>query len=248
VEEETNLASRRLLAVTEEELSRIILDIHDGPVQYLFASLSLLAQIQRQMASPDSNCEDTLPTLNRAVNLVEESLHEIKSFLGTFRPPEFHRRSLEAILEGVVIQHEEWTGSTVHLESGPPIGDVILPVKIALYRILQEALSNAYRHAGVTEQWVKLTCDQTNILLQIIDNGRGFEPPPLHGPKATEREEHIGLRGMRDRISLLGGTFRLASQPGKGTSITVKVPLHDVRESWIAGKKDEGSLWESRFE
>jgi|SRR5579859_187541 len=245
--EEPNLASRRLLAITEEELSRIVLDVHDGPVQYLFASLSLLAQVQRQMAALGPACDESLPTLNRAVSLVEESLHEIKSFLGAFRPPEFHRRSLEAIVEGVVIQHEEWTGSTVHLEFGSKVVDVILPAKIALYRILQEALSNAYRHAEVTEQWVKLTCDQQHIILQIIDNGRGFEPPPLHGPQATEREEHIGLRGMRDRVSLLGGTFRLVSHPGKGTTITVKVPIRDVISRPVPGR-EEGDLWANRYE
>src|SRR5689334_4946284 len=220
-DQEANLASRRILAITEEELSRIVLDIHDGPVQYLFASLSLLAQMQRQM-NADANCESLAPTLDRAASLVEQSLHEIKSFLGTFRPPEFHRRSLASIVEGVVIQHEDWTGHTVHLEIVPPIDEVTLPVKIAVYRIVQEALSNAHRHAGVSEQRVRLSCVDGEIILQIIDNGRGFDPPLLDGPKGTEREEHIGLRGMRDRVKLLGGTFRLVSQPGKGTSITVK--------------------------
>src|SRR5262249_28153814 len=124
MEQESKLASRRILAVTEEELSRIVLDIHDGPVQYLFASLSLLAQMQRQMNTADAAGDELKPTLDRAAALVEQSLHEIKSFLGTFRPPEFHRRSLAAIVEGVVIQHEEWTGHTVHLEIVPPIDDV----------------------------------------------------------------------------------------------------------------------------
>jgi signal transduction histidine kinase len=104
--------------------------------------------------------------------------------------------------------------------------DVSLPVKIALYRILQEALSNAYRHAGANRQWVRLWGEGDIICLEVEDQGKGFEPPPLEGPQATERVEHIGLRGMRDRVALLGGTFQLFSQPGKGTRITVKVPIH----------------------
>ncbi|MCC7450598.1 MAG: sensor histidine kinase [Anaerolineae bacterium] len=231
MEQESDLASRRLLAVTEEELSRIVLDIHDGPVQYLFASLSLLTQLQHQVSVKEPECTDLLPTINRAAELVEQSLHEIKSFLGTFRPPEFHRRSLSSIIQGLIIQHEEWTGHTVELQMNIAEDHIALPVKIALYRILQEALSNAYRHAGVNKQWVKLWNEKSYICLQIVDNGRGFQPPPLDGPKATEREEHIGLRGMRDRVKLLGGVFQLTSQPGKGTSITVKVPAYEVKET-----------------
>ena len=64
------------------------------------------------------------------------------------------------------------------------------------------------------------------ICMTVIDKGKGFEPPPLDGPLATEREEHIGLRGMRDRVALLGGLFSLASSPGEGTRILVKVPAN----------------------
>ena len=247
MEQESQLASRRILAVTEEELSRIVLDIHDGPVQYLFASLSLLAQMRQQISTSQQNSEELLPTLDRAAGLVEQALHEIKSFLGTFRPPEFHRRSLASIVEGVVIQHEEWTGNTVHLEIAAPVVEVALPIKIALYRIVQEALSNAFRHAGVTEQWVNIICDEANVTLQIRDNGRGFEPPPLDGPQATEREEHIGLRGMRDRVKLLGGTFKLVSQPGQGTAITVKIPNREIKVGPVREQKDSDK-WANQFE
>jgi signal transduction histidine kinase len=247
MDDERNLASRRILAVTEEELSRIILDIHDGPVQYLFATLSLLAQAQRQISTAHEDCEALLPSVNRASKLVEQSLQEIKSFLGTFRPPEFHRRSLDSIIESVVIQYEEWTGNTVHLELQSPIEEVGLPVKIALYRITQEALSNGHRHAGVKEQWVKLSSEQGNIVLQVIDNGRGFDPPPLDGPKGTEREEHIGLRGMRDRVKLVGGVFHLVSQPGKGATITVKIPIQELSRSTSTTEEDNDQ-WATQFE
>ena len=104
--------------------------------------------------------------------------------------------------------------------------DVSLPVKIALYRILQEALSNAYRHAETDLQWVHVWSEDNLICLEVEDRGKGFTPPLLEGPEATERVEHIGLRGMRDRVALLGGTFHLISHPGEGTRITVKVPVY----------------------
>lgn len=62
------------------------------------------------------------------------------------------------------------------------------------------------------------------MVLEVIDQGHGFIPPPLEGPSATEREEHIGLRGMRERMHLVGGQLRVYSEVGQGTSIVVKVP------------------------
>jgi signal transduction histidine kinase len=216
----------RILSVTEEELSRIILDIHDGPVQYLFAALSLLTRIQNQSASGKLDPLALQSQLKQLSDMIETSLREIKSFMGTFRPPEFHSRSLLAIIQGLVIQHEEWSGSTVELKIETLPTDISLPVKIAIYRILQEALSNAYRHAQVDHHWVQLWSEDHMICMTVVDKGKGFEPPPLDGPMATEREEHIGLRGMRDRVALLGGLFSLTSSPGEGTRILVKVPAN----------------------
>lgn len=229
--QERQKASSRMLAVTEEELNRIVLDIHDGPVQYLFAALSLLTRLQQQANTQSADYAEMLQTVNKVSGLVEDSLHEIKSFLGTFRPPEFHRRTLVSLIRGLVIQHEERTGHSIELTLEKLPEAVTLPVKIALYRILQEALSNAYRHSGTEQQWVRVFGRKGSINVEIVDNGSGFEPPLLEGPDATEREEHIGLRGMRDRVKLIGGSFQLESQPGKGTRILVKLPLHDNSEA-----------------
>ena len=69
-----------------------------------------------------------------------------------------------------------------------------------------------------------LSHDRGWVILEVTDDGIGFTPPPLEGPGATEREEHIGLRGMRERVHLVGGQLRLTSQPGQGTQIVVRVP------------------------
>lgn len=214
----------RILSMAEEELSRIILDIHDGPVQYLFTALSLLASIQHDVQGITTR-PDLAPRLAQIATLLESSLYEIKFFLGTFRPPEFRHRSLVSLVEGLVIQHEEWTGATVELTCAELPDDLTLPIKIALYRIVQEALSNAYRHAGVDRHWVRLWGENAVVCLEVRDEGRGFVPPDL-GQTHDEREDHIGLRGMRDRVALLKGEFVLESQPGCGTTIRVTVPLH----------------------
>lgn len=218
-------ASRRILTVTEEELQRIILDIHDGPVQKLFAVSSQLAMMQRQLE--DSPAELRLglaPTAARAAQLIESALHDIRATLSSFRLAEFQRRPLPAVLHALAVQHESLTGNQVDLQIDGEIPPVSMPVKIALYRVLQESLSNAYRHAGVDRHAVRLSGVGSWVTLEVADQGRGFEPPPLEGPGATEREEHIGLRGMRERMHLVGGNLQLISQPGQGTRVIVQVP------------------------
>jgi signal transduction histidine kinase len=225
--EAEHLAARRILAVTEQELQRIILDIHDGPVQKLFAALSQVSVLQTRLAHAEAPDPEWAATLSRVAGLLESSLAEIKTSLGTFRPPEFARRNLLSVIEGLLIQHEEFTGCRIDFESEGTIPKVSLPVKIAVYRILQEALSNSFRHGHVQSVGVRLSADETQVRLEVSDQGPGFNPPPLVGPDATERAEHIGLRGMRERVTLVGGTFHIQSAPGAGTRIWVEVPVHE---------------------
>ncbi|MBK8986712.1 MAG: sensor histidine kinase [Chloroflexi bacterium] len=227
--QEEHLAARRILAITEEELQRIILDVHDGPVQRLFAARSQLSALQNRRAHGESIAEaDYDKVMGRVAQLLDGALAEIRAFLGTFRPPDFARRDFIEIIRDLLIYHEETTGCQVYF-AGPDClqTPLSLPVKIALYRICQEALSNAYRHSGANEQWVQIDETAVSITLSIWDEGRGFSPPPLTGPAATEREEHIGLRGMRDRVALVGGAFELDSSPQRGTRITVRAPIYE---------------------
>ncbi|MCA9972794.1 MAG: sensor histidine kinase, partial [Anaerolineales bacterium] len=219
------LAAQRILAVNEEEMQRIILDLHDGPVQQLFAAQSQLRTLQKRrerQEAVDPAEYDLL--LARVSRLLEAALAEIRHFLGAFRPPDFARRDLQQILQGLFMHHELTTGCEVSFSGPETAVSPPLPVKITLYRICQEALANAYRHAGAQTQQVRLQVEDGWLSLVVEDCGKGFVPPPLHGPDATEREEHIGLRGMRDRVALVGGCFALHSAPGAGTRITVGVP------------------------
>lgn len=224
------VASRRILSVTEEELCRIVLDIHDGPVQKLFAALNhmvhMRAMVERRARAEQPNDAATyLPDIIQVSNLLESSLGEIRTFLGAFQSSEIAHRDLLDVLEALVIQHEQLTNTTVHFESASTLPDVSVPVKIALYRILQEALSNAHRHAKVSENFVRIWVTGEQIHMEIVDFGEGFTPPALDGPTATEAAQHIGLRGMRDRVYLVGGSLHLSSAPGQGTRVRVMVPI-----------------------
>ncbi|MCB0044969.1 MAG: hypothetical protein KDD92_06050 [Caldilineaceae bacterium] len=215
----------RVLSMAESSMNRIALDIHDGPVQYLFTALSLLAGIQND-ADTLAPGTDLTPRLARVATLLESSLYEIKFFLGAFRPPEFRQHTMVSLVEGLVIQHEDWTGATVKLTIDQVPADLPLPIKISFYRIVQEALSNAYHHAGVDYVNVHIWSTDTQLGLEVVDDGMGFIPPDFDASRDVTHNEYIGLYGMRDRIQLLGGVFQLDSKPGAGTRIRAEVPLY----------------------
>jgi signal transduction histidine kinase len=219
---EARAASRRLLATSERELQRIVLDMHDGPVQDIFAALSQLQVLARALAGDPASEQRAW----QAVRLLERALGEIRNFIGAFRPPGFERRALGEIIEGLAVQHETLTNQAVEFELPDELGDCALPTKIAVYRILQEGLANGHRHSGATRQHVSVERRGAAIALTVSDDGRGFDPQ-----RVLAREEdvgveggHFGLRGIQDRVAMLGGTFALESAPGRGTSLTVTLP------------------------
>jgi len=215
------------LEINEGELCRIILDIHDGPVQNMYAALSQINTLQGKLAIRDDrtpNSEAIGRSLTQIAGLLESSLSEIKNFIGTFRPPEFQKRDLLSVLKGLIIQHENLTDNHIEMEITEPLPSVPVPVKIALYRILQEALSNASRHAGTDHQFVRLYSQDERICMEVVDEGAGFNPAHILDQSETQKPLHIGLRGMQNRVELLGGEFDLESSPGRGTRLSVRVP------------------------
>ncbi|MGH7538071.1 MAG: sensor histidine kinase [Gemmatimonadales bacterium] len=217
---DARIASRRILAASERELQRIVLDMHDGPVQEIFAALSQLQLLHRSLSG------DAQQRVQRAIAALERALAEIRSFIGAFRPPGFERRSLGAIIEGLAVQHETLTEQSVELTLGPDLADCALATKIALYRILQEALANGHRHSGATRQRVTVTRHGDAIALTVSDDGKGFDPAAVLAREADVGVEggHFGLRGIQDRVGMVGGSFKLESVPGRGTTLTITVP------------------------
>ncbi|MBX3133532.1 MAG: hypothetical protein KF689_09140 [Gemmatimonadaceae bacterium] len=215
-------ASRRLLAAGERELQRIVLDMHDGPVQDIFAAVSHLQLLERDLAAQP----DAARRAGQAAALLERALGEIRTLIGVFRPPGFERRPLEAILEGLTVQHEAMTDQAVECSFEESLGECSLPVKIALYRILQEALANGHRHAMATRQAVTVERVDNDLRMIVTDDGRGFDSSSVLAREADVGVEggHFGLRGIQDRVAMLGGHFAITSVPGKGTTLTVTVP------------------------
>ena len=97
--------------------------------------------------------------------------------------------------------------------------DIPLPVKITLYRFIQESLANGFRHGGGTEQRVDVSQAGGQLKVTVSDNGAGFDP------RTANTKGRVGLAGMRERVEILGGSFQLQTAPGQGTVIHASLPL-----------------------
>lgn len=221
---EGTLSGVRLLAVTEEELQRLVLDVHDGPVQYLFAALGHLTAL-RDRAATDPALAASAASISRSVQCVESALADIRRTITALRAPEFAEVGLAGALQDLVVGHEARTGADVALTIEGELPTLPLAATIALYRIVQEGLSNVERHAGVKAARVRTWATRTHVCVEVSDKGQGFTPPTLMGPHGTDLPAHIGMRGMRERAALVHGTVSVQSHPGGGTRVRAEVPV-----------------------
>ena len=134
--------------------------------------------------------------------------------------PVRHRLGLAAAIDWLGRAREAQSGLAIVLNVQDLREPIDPLVSITVFRIVQEALTNVVRHAGATEVTIDLVGAEAALSLTVHDNGVGIDPPVAAGPQS------LGILGMRERVHLVGGTFRLTAGPGQGTPIVVEVPSH----------------------
>jgi two-component system sensor histidine kinase DegS len=151
-----------------------------------------------------------------------ETVAELRRIIGALRPTYLEDLGFIPALEMLVRQAAERTDAQVHLEQ-QGTGERLHPaVELAAYRIAQEALNNAVQHSAAENVTVRVSCTPEGLVLSVIDDGVGFDLPPQ--PDVLTRAGHFGLMGMRERATLIGGSFHVDTAPGKGTRVTVRLP------------------------
>ncbi|WP_374535629.1 sensor histidine kinase [Chitinimonas taiwanensis] len=221
---EASEASLRELAahldtVREEEKARIAREVHDELGQVLTG-----LRLEASMAGLVAGSEPALvrERIARMQSLIDQTFQIVRSIASELRPPVLNA-GLPAALDWLARRFEERYGlPTVLSVHGqlPALGD---KVEIALFRIAQEALTNIARHAEAETVRIDLTVDKDTLFLAIEDDGRGFL-------QDASRPSSFGLIGMRERAMAIGGECMLESHQGEGTDVTVRLPLHTVRE------------------
>jgi signal transduction histidine kinase len=216
---ELEALSRRMVRQHEEERRRLSLELHDETAQ-VFAAVKMQLGVVREHVE-----EDMARTLDRALELVDEGMRGIRNVTNDLRPSLLDDLGLLPALRSLVADFAERRGVKVALtapESLPVLSD---EAEVALFRALQEALSNVARHAGNAPADVEIAATGAEVILRVADHGPGFEG---EGSLARlEAEGHLGLAGMRERIVALGGSVQVKSAPGAGATIVIRIPVSE---------------------
>lgn len=206
------------LEQNERLLRRIGSDLHDGPAQHLALVLLRLDELapllEQQQASTPVAPQGTLEIIRRAT---ADALREIRQISAGLALPELQKISVAEALLIAVRAHQRATGTRVDTAIGNLPARLPLPITICLYRFAQEALNNAFRHAGGKGQRVSANYDGGTIVVEVADSGPGFVVE-----RAVAAGERLGLSGLRYRVESLGGNLQITSAPGQGSRLIVQ--------------------------
>ena len=205
----------RLEEAQEEERRRIAADIHDDSIQVVSAADLRAQALARRLEDPELRAEaaELHDTLREAVERLRHLLFEL-------RPPALDREGLAAALRQYLDQ--PWGGPAleavldVRLDGEPPP-----EARAILYRIAQEAITNARKHAEASRLEVRLLSSEDGVRLRVVDDGKGVESLDL----ANREPGHLGISAMIERAELAGGSCRVGGEPGVGTTVECWLPL-----------------------
>lgn len=207
-----------LVWAQEEERKRVSLEIHDGPAQTLYAAL---IRLQAYRALRESDQERAAVEFGEAEGGIRETLKEIRRLIFDLRPMSLDEIGLVTALRQYTAKYEERHRIRAEVRARGEERRLPVSLETALYRIVQEALTNIWKHARASRASVIVTFECGRCIVQVADDGVGFDVSAV-GPNL--QGEHLGIAGIRERAEMIGGTLRIASAPGAGTTLLVTVP------------------------
>jgi PAS domain S-box-containing protein len=213
----------RLQSTMELERLRLAHELHDGPMQGLYSVIYELEELRTKI---DPGMQESLRELSENVNQV---LNELRNTAKELRPPTISQFGLEKTIRSYMGDFQD-KHPNMKIQLSLARDHQLLPedVRLALFRVLQQSVTNIVRHAEATEVRVAFSFDAEEARLEITDNGKGF-PVPSSWIDFV-REGHFGLAGAAERISALGGTFAVESRPHEATTVRAVIPWKEHRE------------------
>jgi two-component system sensor histidine kinase DegS len=203
----------------EEERVRLAREVHDGPAQVL-ANTLMVAEQSRSLLQ-DQRMEQLGLMLDRMCGAMREGLHEVRSFIADLRPGRIEELGLVAALHEYIARYRDTHRARVSLEA-EQTPRLPTEAEIVFYRIVQEALQNAHKHAPAAAVVVLLAQRKGHIVLTVRDDGPGFDTREV---ARRAGRESWGLTSMRERAELVGAQLVVTSRPGHGTEVSVALPL-----------------------
>jgi signal transduction histidine kinase len=216
-----NEEKERLVEVQEEAQKKLARDLHDGPTQNV-AALAMRANFVRRLMERDQKAASE--ELFKMEDLARRTAKEIRHMLFTLRPLVLESQGLVAALKQLAEKMHETHGQNVVIEAEPDIEDKLeMNQKGVLFYIAEEAVGNARKHAQAEHIWVRLKTQKDVLALEIQDDGVGFNVGAVQAN--YDKRGSLGMVNMRERAELLNGAVKIDSTEGRGTRITILVPL-----------------------
>jgi signal transduction histidine kinase len=207
-----------LLQTQDEERRRIARELHDSTGQKLAALAMNLSLISKSAETLDARARKAL---TESLELLNRSSHDIRTLSYLLHPPLLDERGLAAAVRWFADGFTQRSGVQVRLEVPPELQRLPEEVEMALFRIVQEGLTNTHRHSGSSTATIRLTADQNQVQLEMRDAGKGLPKPRNDGYVAPLG---VGITGMRERVKQLGGQMKIESG-SRGTIVSVTLPL-----------------------
>jgi signal transduction histidine kinase len=219
--------SQDLLDLTEQERAQVAEDLSEHLGQGLTGIKMDLTLAQRFMAAERDG--DAFEHLRAAMRSLDSVVQAAREMAGDLRPSVLDDFGLVAAVEGHLAEFQRQTGIPVHLDAVVEEGRLTKPAGTAAFRVLQAALTNVAQHAHATEVGVSMRTEANVLFVVVQDNGRGFQPGDLLKTQA------MGVLGMRERAVQLGGALSVTAVPGKGTTLTLTLPIISAGQRQEAG-------------
>jgi len=230
-EEALRNLSGRLLQLQDEERRRIARELHDSTGQSLAALVIHLSAVNARVSESDPGAAEML---REAIDLSQKASDETRTLSYLLYPPTLDYAGLKSALEWYIDGFTQ--RSKVKVELDVSIGPQRLAeiVERTLFRIVQEALTNIFRHSGSEFAKVRITRESGVVRLEVTDNGKGIPDDVLAALNSSGGQLGVGIRGMRERIRQLGGWLQIRSRPG-GTTIITSLPVGESVQAQGSG-------------
>jgi len=212
----------KVLTTQEEERARLARELHDTVGQALTAIIMTTTAVENSLPTDYISGKDKLANVR---NIAVQTLHDIRGLIFDLRPEVLDDLGLGMALHSQVKKYLEPAGVQVQLRAIGLKDELPAEVETAVFRVVQEAITNIARHAQASEASISLTKKDDRLIVRVEDNGVGFDPEQV----MRRQRKAWGLRGMEERITLLGGKFYVGSRPGNGTLVLAEVPLDGVK-------------------
>ena len=220
-EQELRQLAGHLQSVREHERSAIAREIHDEMGQSLTALKIDLVRLRKRIQNPDKAVADLLEASLQALN---ETINSVQRILSELRPSILDHVGLIAAIEWQANEFQEHSGIKCTLSAAAQEPELNKEEKTALFRILQESLTNVARHANATEVRIDFSVENSWLVLSVTDNGSGISDWQARSGQS------YGLMGMRERAHVFGGQLDIDSHADRGTAVRVRIPARPANE------------------